>query len=312
VSYEGLGLAAGHCGFTIGRVQEKNNGIIKCSLGIHSDATESVGTMTLVVAKAPRVPELQIRPGSDSPRMYKVDERLDASCVVRDGRPAANISWFLDDDPISDISLSMPTIKGFAKEDLLTKIQNFSKTLRASDNGRYLRCVAYHPAYPTGSEETKVLLDITFPPQESTDQLDKFGYQIGKEGLINVTFMANPKPQIQWQIGAEIIKEGESDSSGRIIAESVQSLGRGQYLANMRIAGINKRDTEKEYILTAYNNQGSETYKIRISTSPEPEGVDWAETGTIVGAVVAVLIIILLVSILIFAKTTGRWCFSGK
>lgn len=50
MSYYGNGLEAGQCGFTINRVEEKNNGQVKCTVGISSEFTESVGTMQLIVA----------------------------------------------------------------------------------------------------------------------------------------------------------------------------------------------------------------------------------------------------------------------
>lgn len=40
----------------------------------------------------------------------------------------------------------MPTVLDYAKEDLHTKIQNLTRQLQASDNGRHLKCVATHPA----------------------------------------------------------------------------------------------------------------------------------------------------------------------
>lgn len=54
--------------------------------------------------------------------------------------------------------------------------------------------------------------------------LDKFGYQIGKLGLINITFEANPKPHIDWIIGGETINEASTDRTGRIEAEAVRDL----------------------------------------------------------------------------------------
>lgn len=44
------------------------------------------------------------------------------------------------------------------------------------------------------------------------------------------------------------------------------------FIASLRIARISKQDTEKDYILTAYNDQGSEDYRVKISTNPEPKG----------------------------------------
>lgn len=48
--------------------------------------------------------------------------------------------------------------------------------------------------------------------------------------------------------------------------------GRGRYEANLRIAAIKKEDTETEYVLRAYNDLGTQEYRFKISTNPEPEG----------------------------------------
>lgn len=310
VSYYGNGLDAGQCGVNIHQVTEEDNGVVKCTLGIPSETAESVGTMSLIVAKAPKQPELDLSRGTDSLRVYKINDVLEASCIVRDGRPVANISWYLDEEPIDNVALKMPTVIDLAKENLQSTVQNFSRVLQPIDNGRFLRCVAFHPAYPGGHSETKRQLDVKFPPLPLEDPIDKFGYQIGKVGLINISIEANPKPRIEWAVGGQLIKEGSTDNTGRIEAEAIRDLERGRYEANLRLAAVTKQDTELEYVLTAYNDQGSQTYRIKISTSPEPEGVELG-VGAIVGVVVLVLFIILLISILIFAKMTGRWCFSG-
>lgn len=50
VSYHGKGLESGECGFKIQKAQDKNNGVVKCTLGIPSELSESVGQMQLIVA----------------------------------------------------------------------------------------------------------------------------------------------------------------------------------------------------------------------------------------------------------------------
>ncbi|KAJ8921152.1 hypothetical protein NQ315_013624, partial [Exocentrus adspersus] len=311
VSYFGKGLDFGECGVTIQSAQERNNGIVKCTLGIPSEFTESIETMQLTVARAPRQPELDLRGGADSLGVYKINDVLEASCIVSDGRPVANLSWFLGEEPIPDNELTMPTDMTLAKDNLHSRIQNLTRTLRASDNGKFLRCVAEHPAYPGGKAETRRQLDIKFAPLPIYDSLDKFGYQIGKMGLINVTIEANPQPQIEWDIGGQKIREGSTDNTGRIEAEQVYNLGQGKYVANLRIAAVKKEDTEVDYILTAHNSYGLQEYKFRISTNPEPEAVDLG-IGAIIGIVAAILFLLLLVFVLVFAKLTGRWCFSGN
>jgi hypothetical protein len=271
VSYYGSGLGAGHCGFTLNHATEKNNGDVKCNLGIETEAMESTGTAQLIVAKAPKMPELDLSRGTDSVNIYKINDILQASCIVRDGRPVANISWFLNDEPIYRDQLSMASIIDIYKENLHSILQNLTRVLQASDNGKHLRCVAYHPAYPNGMAETQRQLDVKYAPLPQ-GELDKFGYTVGQPGLITVVVEANPKPHIEWDIGSERIKENENDQTGRIEAETVKDMGNGRYDISLRIAAINKRDTEKVYVLRAYNDMGDQQYTIKISTSPEPEG----------------------------------------
>lgn len=44
-------------------------------------------------------------------------------------------------------------------------------------------------------------------------------------------------------------------------------------MASLRIAAVNKQDTETQYVLVAYNDMGTQDYTVLISTSPEPEGM---------------------------------------
>lgn len=54
----------------------------------------------------------------------------------------------------------MPTVIDLAKENLQSKLQNLTRDLQPSDNGKFLKCVAFHPAYPGGYAETKRELDV--------------------------------------------------------------------------------------------------------------------------------------------------------
>lgn len=66
----------------------------------------------------------------------------------------------LDDNMVDPTELSMPTVFDLAKENLQSKIQNLTRRLKSSDNGKLLRCVAYHPAYEGGEAQAKRRLDI--------------------------------------------------------------------------------------------------------------------------------------------------------
>ncbi|XP_050312125.1 fasciclin-3 isoform X2 [Anthonomus grandis grandis] len=309
VSYAGEGLDAGQCGFTVNRAKDENNGEIKCTLGIASEAQESVGTMSLIVARQPKLPELDLSSGTDHLNVYKVDDILQAVCVVADGRPVANITWMLDDEPIPTNERSV--IQELAKENLQSKIQNLTRRLMASDNGKFLKCVAYHPAYPGGKAEAKRRLDIKYAPQPKNQPIEEFGYEIGKTGVINVTIEANPRPSFEWTVNGQKIREGSHDTTGIMEAEIARDLGNGSYVATLRIARISKHDTEKDYILNAYNDQGSMEYRVKISTNPEPKGYEIG-MAAIVGIIAAILALLIVVGLLIFAKISGKWCFSGN
>lgn len=49
--YLGDGLEKGHCGVAIARVEDKFNGVFKCSVGVNTEAHESQGQMVVVVAR---------------------------------------------------------------------------------------------------------------------------------------------------------------------------------------------------------------------------------------------------------------------
>lgn len=109
---------------------------------------------------APRAPQLEVSQDLDHQWAYKLGDVLRASCIVRDGRPVANISWYLDDEPLYGDSLTMPTVLDLDKEDLHTIMQNLTRMLQPSDNGKILRCVSMHPAI-TGNNIASRQLNVT-------------------------------------------------------------------------------------------------------------------------------------------------------
>lgn len=62
------------------------------------------------------------------------------------------------------------------------------------------------------------------PPLPQGNPIDKFGYEIGKAGIISVEIDANPKPQLEWLVRDQTIKENSIDSTGRIQAEAIQDM----------------------------------------------------------------------------------------
>ncbi|XP_024936696.1 fasciclin-3 isoform X3 [Cephus cinctus] len=337
IQYSGSGMEAGECGVLIDRVKANNDGIFKCSLKPKDDQKESSATLKIVVAKPPQRPELLVSQASDHGR-YRHNDKLLISCSARSGRPAANVSLYLDDELISHGE--RPTIYDSNVDDNSLAVQNISRTIHWTDNGKFLRCLASHVAL-NEPMETKLQLEVVYPPQpQPQGTIERFGYVVGQEGFVNVTVNANPRPTFIWRVNDEIIKEGETDEHNRLQSSTAIEMGKGTWVVKLKIISIQKSDTEKEYILEARNDEGAYEYRVMLSTSAEPAesmsngnpsphahagvfshfygklseqmhalGVN-LDAGSIIGIVVGVLVLILIVFLLIFARATGRWCFA--
>ncbi|XP_072758776.1 fasciclin-3 isoform X2 [Anoplolepis gracilipes] len=305
IEYYGDGVKTGQCGVRITKVKETHDGIFKCSLTSNIARQEATASLKIIVARPPNNPDLRTSPGSVDKTTYRKGEKLEISCSAPSGRPAANISLFIDDEPIGtdDKTILYETI-----DDNSLAMQNASRSLDWTDNGKTLRCVASHIALDR-PKETTMQLDIYYPPQPHAT-FERFGYVIGRQGIINVTIFANPRPRFTWRVNQERIDEGRPDESNRLETSTAVELGKGAWSVILTIDSVQKSDTEKEYLLIANNNEGSYEYRIVLSTSSEPAGVD-LDAGSIIGIVVGVLVLVLIIFLVIFARATGRWCFAG-
>ncbi|EEB19890.1 Fasciclin-3 precursor, putative [Pediculus humanus corporis] len=307
IEYFGAGLDKGECGMLIRNVNPKHSGIIQCTMGFTDEPTESIGNLTLIVAKAPDPPLLFVSPSSTYGNSYLEGETIQATCKISNARPIANISWYLGTEPIYD-RLS-PTITE-EENGLMSISQNLSRQITYADHNKDLKCVAGHIALGPGTINHSIFkLNIKFPPKPKSQELEKFGFTIGQPGKIIVTFQANPIPDIIWKVDQDSLKPGTRDRTGRFEAGILQHKGAGTWDATLIINTVRAEEVEKRYTLIAQNELGRETYKVAISTSPEPPTNITA--GAIVGIVVAVLVILLLIFMLIFARATGRWCFAA-
>jgi len=61
------------------------------------------------------------------------------------------------------------------------------------------------------------------PPQPHPT-FERFGYVIGRQGVINVTIYANPKPRFTWRVNDEKIDEGRPDESNRLETSTAVNL----------------------------------------------------------------------------------------
>ncbi|XP_036147711.1 fasciclin-3 isoform X2 [Monomorium pharaonis] len=311
IEYYGNGLNTGQCGVRIARVKENHDGIFKCSLTTLKTRQETTASLKIIVARPPNNPDLRTNRGSLGMNRFRKGEKLEISCSAPSGRPAANVSLFLDEEPIGD---DRNIFYDPNMEDNLS-MQNASRSLDWTDNGKTLRCIANHIALDR-PKETTVQLEVYYPPQPHTT-FERFGYVIGRQGIINVTIYAHPRPRFTWRVNNEKIDEGRPDESNRLETSTAVDLGKGAWSVILTIDSVQKSDTEKEYVLEATNSEGSYEYRIVLSTSSEPAGplsnlygVD-LDAGSIIGIVVGVLVLVLVIFLVIFARATGRWCFAG-
>ncbi|XP_011877623.1 PREDICTED: fasciclin-3 isoform X2 [Vollenhovia emeryi] len=307
IEYYGSGLDAGQCGVRIAKVKDTHDGVFRCSLTPIKIRQESTASLKIIVARPPENPQLEMSRGRNHANRYKKGEKLEVSCSAPYGRPAANVSLFLDDEPIGE-ERSFYVSDNMGPNDNALAMQNASRSLDWLDNGKILRCIANHIALDRPKETSKQLV-VDYPPQPH-HTFERFGYVIGRQGVINVTIYANPRPRFTWRVDDEKIEEGRPDESNRLETSTAVDLGRGAWSVILTIDSIQKSDTEKSYVLEATNNEGSYEYRVVLSTSSEPAGVD-LDAGSIIGIVLGVLVLVLIIFLVIFARATGRWCFAG-
>ncbi|XP_066902510.1 fasciclin-3 isoform X1 [Halyomorpha halys] len=312
LSYFGEGFEKGHCGVMIYSAKDSHNGNVTCSLTAVGSLAEKSGTMKLTVAKRPSKPELMIARPENPDGNFNENEIINAFCIVKNGRPAANITWYIGDEKLTD-GLSTILVEQYEPQDLHTVSQNLTRRVQASDNGKQLKCIAGHPLLNDNSNTTSQIISVKFAPKDQSQPLERFGLVEGEEGKITVTVMANPKPDFMWVIGEDRIYEGDQDASGRFkVLRGTPSENNtpGSWDSVLLIDQLMKEDVERNYQLVAKNTLGEKSYSVSISTSPEPRMFELGAPA-IVGIVVAVLVILTAAALLVFARAKGRWCFAG-
>ncbi|KAL9929133.1 fasciclin 3 isoform 2-T2 [Glossina fuscipes fuscipes] len=308
--YNGKGLQAGECGVRIEHVKAINNGQVKCNLGVEGE--ELSGTIDLVVALRPKQPLVELITKPDRDRYFHEGNKFQARCIVRDGRPVANITWLLDNEPaakrVGQLEvLASPRENGL---ELFTAIQDIQWDIAAEDNGRRLVCRSHHQTDPDNAppQEGAYELLVRYSPLRMPETL-VYGLYLEHTVKVNMTIRANPTPVIEWAIDGNVIRQGEQ--SGRFSAFEPEYLGHDFYNVTLVIAGLTLEDTTKIYTMRATNALGSTDYTVRISSSATPPSAG-LEIGAIVGIVVALAVLVLIVLLVLFARATGRWCFAGK
>lgn len=79
---------------------------------------------------------------------FEIDQDFQATCISREGRPPAQLYWFLDDEPITE-GLSAPRVKDTLtghNTTLYSVALTLNRRLKATDDRKYLICRSIHPA----------------------------------------------------------------------------------------------------------------------------------------------------------------------
>ncbi|XP_047542666.1 fasciclin-3 isoform X3 [Vanessa atalanta] len=306
VVYSGQGLQYGECGAHIKHIREEWNGNISCMLPPKSGSIEVTGAMRLLVARAPGNPQLISPPQST----FKEGDDFMAQCIVPDGRPAAKITWYLDEVQLL-AGVHQPIITSEPGSDLQTISQNVSRSLTADDNGKKLVCRAEHEALD-GPKEAARQLVVHYPPKRlEAGPITIFGLKLGAEGRLNVSLRANPPPAAEWTLGDAVLAPPAADAERSAVALEPLHLGGGYYNITLVLTRVAKEDVDRTYYLRVTNDLGREEFALRLSTMDEPAGVE-LDTGAIVGIVIAVLLLLIAIFLVVFAKATDRWCFAGR
>lgn len=175
----------------------------------------------------PREPQwIDDRPSPNKDRLVK-DDLFDKVCGVEGGRPPANITFYLDNDEITDPNVAHQVEYYDNNYDNNTSaVRRLSYRLRADDDGKTITCRALHFAYPEGHSDvpfklrvfckcanivcarSKLIFFVTDPPQQLPD-VTVYGVQEGKSAFATVTIQANPRPRTGWFIeGGISVDEG--------------------------------------------------------------------------------------------------------
>uniref|UniRef100_A0A182K1W7 Ig-like domain-containing protein n=1 Tax=Anopheles christyi TaxID=43041 RepID=A0A182K1W7_9DIPT len=309
MNYYGDGLNKGSCGVRIDRVTADNAGLMNCTLFV--DGRGLTGSIEIVVAFPPEEPTIEVVQGNLA--NLEVNSELTFRCIAARGNPAANLSWFLDQEQIYEgVKFPLEPEEYYderSNKRFFTASSTLTRSIRAEDNGKRLTCQAQHLAYPEGVSRTDLILDVNFQPQALPDQV-VYGLQLGRTATASMIIKANPSPRVMWNIDGTDYHQGTEQ--GRYAVPIPEALGNNRYNVSLTIAGLTLEDLSKTYVLRASNNFGTEDYRLTLRSQDEvfSESSSFG-TGEIVGLVLAVVIVLLAVALILGARATGRWCFRG-
>jgi CD80-like C2-set immunoglobulin domain len=260
--YIGQGLESGQCGLRILSLDRKHEGNWTCELDLGDGSDDILGFAEVIIARAPQQPQLHV----DDQNNLRESGDLYAECAFRDGRPNANVRWFIGNEEFNSHREEMTEQNGY---EIVTS--RFQSVLKADQNLMNLVCRIEHPAFAEGFTNTSHQLQVNYPPQAlSRQELYIGSLTIGSSADLAITIRSNPKPRLQWTVDGTILREGTQNE--RFVVHSAEQTDGGRWLAKLTVIQLTLEDTTKTFTLRADNQYGAQDYPIRIGGSPDENG----------------------------------------
>lgn len=262
--YNGSGLEHGECGITIMSIHRENHGNASCIIDLGDESPDIIGNIEIIILAAPQPPELEV-----AAQNLEAHTELEARCTARDGRPEAEIQWFINERQIPGAQYDVSETVDKDGSVYSTAVSTVRFQLTPEDDGARLICRAVHPGYTNGKSETVQQLNVKYRPVALAEQYVG-GLEIGRTAVVSIRIRANPRPSLKWVAGGQVVDEGAQID--RFVAAQPISLGDGYWNASLTITQLTLQDTVGSYSLRASNLFGTTDYKIRIGSAPAAEG----------------------------------------
>ena len=250
-------------------------------------------------------------------------EPTTVTCEARDGRPSAELSWYLGDRQLTDGVV--PEEETNPDTQLVTSRSTLTHQFVRQDEGATLRCRASHPVfYEHDQHQATLSVLVQFAPYraEGSDVGTLYGFTEGEDKDLTVHFTSNPAPTtIQWMVGADAtLAEGEQTADGRIIAGPLETVDAEthQYSLRLTFSPVKAEDRNIDFRLLLANEQGHRQLKLRVDVDTLPLPPTSPTTGTgvsggvIAGIIVPVVVLLAVIALVAFAHSRGKWCFATK
>lgn len=146
LGYYGNSLQRGDCGITFSTIKSVNEGKFQCNMTIGGEVF--VESIEVVLTTTPEPTDIEIGENAISGQgAFAANQTINVKCTSRNGLPASNLTWLLDDERIDDsmigpLELSESVDKKGKK--LTTVTQELNYFITSKDHGKKIVCRAEH------------------------------------------------------------------------------------------------------------------------------------------------------------------------